>query len=137
LRSRLFKEREMTGAESPAVARYLAKLERRGQLPPEARAAFLALEFRRQTYAMYRDIVRERERPERCCFVEAGLVSRYKTLRNGARQILSFHVPGDMVDLQSALVMISDHGIRTHVPTTVITIDHQDILRLVPSGSTH
>ena len=55
-------------------------------------------------------------------------MSRYKTLRNGSRSIVSFHIAGDMVDLQSSLVMIADHGIRTHVPTVIVEYAHADIL---------
>jgi CRP-like cAMP-binding protein len=51
-------------------------------------------------------------------------------LRNGSRQIVSFHIPGDMVDLQSALVIVSDRGIRTHMPTNIVSIRHADILQL-------
>ena len=120
----------MTGSESSALAVYLARVDRGSTLPAEARAAFLSLATQRKRFESYREIVRERDRPISCCVVETGLVSRYKTLRNGARQILSFHLPGDMIDLQSALVVIADHGIRTHVPTTVITITHDDILRV-------
>jgi CRP-like cAMP-binding protein len=49
-------------------------------------------------------------------------------LRNGARQIVSFHLPGDMVDLQSALIVVADHGIRTHMPTTLVTVAHGELL---------
>jgi CRP-like cAMP-binding protein len=109
---------------------YVAKLERRGALSAASREALTALPARRQSYSTYADIVSEGDRPVHCCFVESGLVSRYKTLRNGTRQIVSFHILGDMVDLPSALVVVADHGIRTHVPTTIITIDHRDILQL-------
>ena len=94
-----------------SIGKYLGKIETRTALPEEARAAFLSLPTMSQTYRPYVDVVRERDRPTRSCFVETGLVSRYKTLRNGARQIVSFHIPGDMVDLQSALVIVADHGI--------------------------
>ena len=119
----------MYGTRSSA-ARYLAKLERRGPLSDEARDALLALPAHSRTYETYRDIVKEGDRPTHCCFVETGLVSRYRTLRSGARQILSFHIPGDMIDLQSALVTVADHSIRTHVSTKVLMIGHRDILEI-------
>jgi CRP-like cAMP-binding protein len=112
------------------ISKYLTKMEMRTALPEEARVAFLALPTISQTYRTYTDIVRERDRPTRSCFVDTGLVSRYKTLPNGNRQIVSFHIPGDMVDLQSALVIVSDHGIRAHTPTTLISVAHRDLLEL-------
>ncbi|HEY5711206.1 MAG TPA: Crp/Fnr family transcriptional regulator [Allosphingosinicella sp.] len=119
----------MSTSETP-MAKYLAKIEKRGPLPAAARKALLAVPTISRSLRPYQDLVREGDRPERCCFVETGLVSRYKALRNGARQILSFHIPGDMVDLQSALVVVADHGIRAHVATTVVTIAHSDVLAL-------
>lgn len=120
----------MSGQSHPAITKYIAKLENRAVLPAEAREALLGLPVQARTWETYQDVVRERDRPARSCMIDKGLVSRYKTLRNGTRQILSFHIPGDMVDLQSALVVVSDHGIRTHMPTSIISIAHIDILRL-------
>jgi len=120
----------MLGSDYPAIQKYVSKIEGRAALPADARAALLSLPVQTKMIETYQDIVREGDRPIRSCFVDQGLVSRYKTLRNGSRQIMSFHIPGDMVDLQSALVMVADHGIRTHVPTTVVSIAHADILRV-------
>ena len=117
-------------SEFSAIARYVAKIERRSNLPPEARKALLALPVRNRRFGTYQDIVREGDRPGESCFVLEGLVSRYRTLPNGSRQILSFHMPGDMIDLQSALIIVADHGIRTHMPTVLVAIPHEDILRV-------
>lgn len=112
------------------LALYVAKLERSKMLPDDAREALLALPYRRRSIEAYRDFVREGDRTQECCLVESGLVSRYKTLRNGARQILSFHIPGDLVDLQAALMAVSDHGIRSHVPTELALIEQDALLDL-------
>lgn len=113
-----------------AIQNYVTKIERRSPLPSEARVALTAVETQSKQFGTYHDIVQEGDRPARCCLVQSGLVSRYKTLRSGARQILSFHIPGDMVDLQSALIVVADHGIRTHMPTRIVSIAHGDVLRL-------
>lgn len=99
-------------------------------MPETARRALFDLKQGRETYETYRDIVREGDVTERCCLIETGFASRYKTLPNGGRQINSFHFPGDLIDLQSALLTVADHGIRTHAPTTIVTFDCQDILKL-------
>jgi CRP-like cAMP-binding protein len=113
----------------PTLRRYLAKIERRAQLSSCAREAFLSIPGEVRDYIAYRDIIREGDRPRRASFVEFGLVSRYKTLRDGARQIMSFHIAGDLVDLQSSLVIIADHGVRSHCDTRIVTVAHADILR--------
>lgn len=109
---------------------YLAKIERRRSLSEEARAAFLALPVQTHRYDVYRDIVKEGDRSTRCCLIIDGVASRYKTLKNGSRQINSFHFAGDMVDLHAGLLTVADNGIRTHTPTTVATMDCNDILDL-------
>ena len=114
----------------PTLAKYLEKIERRSPLSSSARDAFLSMPGEMQEFAPYRDIIREGDRPQRTAFVDTGLVSRYKTLRDGARQIMSFHIPGDLVDLQSALVVIADHGVRSHCITRIVTVAHEDILRV-------
>lgn len=120
----------MQESAETAIRNYVAKLDSRAKLPPEARAALLAVELQSKTFGTYHDIVQEGDRNSRSCLVHSGMVSRYKTLNNGTRQILSFHFAGDMVDLQSALIMVADHGIRTHEPTTIVSLAHTDILRL-------
>lgn len=120
----------MTVPLEPVTGMFVAKLERRGPLSLAAHNAILAVRAQRRAFLTYQDIVREGDEPGHCCFVEKGLVSRHKTLRDGSRQIVSFHIPGDMVDLSSALVVVADHGIRTHSPTTIIAVQHEDILRL-------
>ena len=112
------------------ISPFLTKILSRSEVSPAAHAAMLALRGHRETYETYRDIVREGDRTDRCCLILSGMVSRYKTLRNGGRQIVSFHVAGDMVDLQSCLMLIADHSIRCHTPVQVVTFAHNDILNL-------
>lgn len=111
------------------LTKYLAKIERHVPLSLPAREAFLSMPAESQDFAAYRDVIKEGDRPHRASFVESGLVSRYQTLRGGERQIMSFHIAGDLVDLQSALVVIADHGVRTHCATRIVTVAHADVLR--------
>jgi CRP-like cAMP-binding protein len=117
-------------AAVPNASLYLAKLECRTPLSPAAREAFLAMPGRREQVATNHDLLTEGDRPKRSCFVETGFVSRSKSLRDGRRQIVAFHMRGDMVDLQSALVMVADHSITAHSDTTMISFAHVDLLQL-------
>ena len=112
------------------ISPYLAKLDARRPLPEAARKAFLALPLRREEFSANQDILVEGEATHRTCYLQEGFVSRNKSLPDGARQIVSFHLPGDMVDLQSVLLTISDHGISTHVRSVILTLAHGDVLRL-------
>lgn len=110
--------------------RYLGKIDRTGLISPEGRTAFLAMSAQRVAYRANQDIVREGERTQRSCLVESGFVSRYRTLRSGERQIVSFHIAADMIDLSSVLVVVADHGIRTHGPVSVATVAHHEVLAI-------
>jgi CRP-like cAMP-binding protein len=113
-----------------ALERFLAKLSARSPISPESGRAWLDIPNETASFDTYRDLVREGERTKDCCLMVSGMVSRYKTVSNGGRQIVSFHVVGDMVDLQSCLMRVADHGIRAHTPVTVLRFGFADILRL-------
>lgn len=115
---------------SESMLLYVRKLERGIPLSEEAKVAFMALKTKVFYHETYRDIVSEGEHTKRCCLLSSGFVSRYKTLANGGRQINSFHIPGDMIDLPASLIRVSDHGIRTHTASDVVTFDSDEILEL-------
>jgi len=61
--------------------------------------------------AAKRDILSEGERPDHVHVILEGWAARYKTLANGARQIVAFLIPGDFCDLHVAILEHMDHGI--------------------------
>lgn len=69
-------------------------------------------------------IVRDRERPKHCCLVIDGYAVRSKTTRQGRRQILSIHIPGDIPDVQSLHLEVMDHDLITLSPATLGFIPH-------------
>src|SRR5215207_6227728 len=56
-------------------------------------------------------LVHEGDRPTQCCLVLAGLACRQKIVGDGRRQIMSFHINGDMPDLQSLHLDVMDHDL--------------------------
>jgi len=81
------------------------------------------------------DIVRQGDRPSQCCLVVEGFLCRYKVLQDGTRQILSFHVPGDIPDLQSLHIDVMDHSLASNFASTVALISHdalKDLCRAQP-----
>jgi len=56
-------------------------------------------------------IVSYGDRPSSCCLVVEGFVLRSKILGSGNRQILAFHQPGDIPDLQSLYLNVLDHDV--------------------------
>jgi CRP-like cAMP-binding protein len=114
----------------PQRDRLLLKLESIAELSPEDKQALLALPLRVKDIPADTDIVSEGDRPSECCLVLDGFVCRYKITPGGKRQILSFHTPGDIPDLQSLYLKVMDHSLGTLVPTKVAFIPHQSMIDL-------
>jgi CRP-like cAMP-binding protein len=90
----------------------LRKLEKRVKLSAEDRLAFLGMPFSLRELNAGSYIVRERDQIKNCCILLSGFAFRSKIVGNGGRQILSIHVPGDIVDIQHAMLRIADHNIQ-------------------------
>ena len=81
------------------------------------------------------DIVREGDRPTRCFVVLEGFCITYSMIGDGKRQIMAFHIPGDMPDLQSLHLTVLDNSVGTITPCTVGFVQHhvlQDICERYP-----
>ena len=111
----------------------IRKLESIAPLAPEEKAAVLRLPLRLRTVAADQDLVREGDTPSECCLVVTGLACRYNLTASGKRQILSFHIGGDIPDLQSLHLSVMDHCLATLVPCTLAFIQHDDLCSLIRS----
>jgi CRP-like cAMP-binding protein len=77
------------------------------------------------------DIVREGDRPSQCCLLIEGFAYRYQAMGDGRRQIMSFHIAGDIPDLLSLHLAVMDHNLGTLAPSKVGFIAHPDLQRLI------
>ena len=108
----------------------IRKLESVASLSAEEKAAVLDLPVTVRQMRADHDIVRERDRPTQSCLVLDGWLCRYKILESGARQIFSFHIGGDIPDLQSLHLRTMDHNLGTLVQSTVAFIQHESVKNL-------
>ena len=115
----------MSAENRALLAPFIRKLESIATLSPDERRAIEQLPVHGRTLAAHHDILREKDRPAQCCLIVDGWACRYKILEEGRRQILSFHIPGDMPDLQSLHLRVMDHGIATLTPCTVAIVPHE------------
>lgn len=125
-------------APSPELSRLIGQLESITELSRADRDAIASLPFRIRTIAERRDLIRENSQPVESCLVVEGMLCRYKMLSNGRRQILSFHFPGDMPDLQSLHLPVMDHAIASITPSRVALIPHEavrDLGRNAPNAA--
>jgi CRP-like cAMP-binding protein len=71
------------------------------------------------------DIVREGDRPSRCCLILEGFACTYQLTGEGKRQIMAFHIPGDIPDLQSLHLRVLDNGLATITRAKAGFIQHE------------
>lgn len=112
----------MTASHDDVVAAMTCKLERLAPLVESDRQALAALPYTIRSVTAGHYLVREGRNADHCCLLVEGYACRYKTTRDGGRQIVSFHVRGDILDLQQLLVSTSDHNIRTITRATIACI---------------
>jgi CRP-like cAMP-binding protein len=93
--------------------RAVAKLSSHSTLNEAERAAVRGLPHILRTVDPATYLVREGELPEYCAALVGGFAFRHKVTGDGGRQIMSIHMPGDMVDLQNSFLDVSDHNVQT------------------------
>ena len=109
----------------------LRKFERRAPLDEADRTALLSLPFRQIAFDAGRYMVREGVPASHCSLILSGLAYRHKLTPEGSRQIVSFHVPGDFVDLEGALLTTVDHNVQALTRCEVALIPSAAIIDLV------
>lgn len=113
-----------------ALERLVGKLDRLSPLSPEDKSALMALPLEIERVPRRKRLVREGEIPDRCCLLFAGYACRSKLGSNGARQIVSFHIPGDILDIQHILLPRADHDVQTITEAEVAWIRRAELIRL-------
>jgi CRP-like cAMP-binding protein len=105
----------------------IRRLESVAPVSDEERRAIAALPITVRDLRADQDIVRDQDRPSQCCVILEGFACRYKLLPGGRRQIVSFHIPGDIPDLQSLHLEVMDHNLGTVVASKVAFIPHETV----------
>ncbi len=111
------------------------KLESISALCEDERLALQNLPMQVQDLRPDQDIVREGDHPSRSCLVLDGFAATYKMTGDGKRQIMAFHSPGDIPDLQSLQLKVLDSSLGTLTACKVGFIQHEvlrDLCRRYP-----
>ncbi len=111
----------------------IAKLDSIFALSDEEKAAIMRLPLQVQDLRADQDIVREGDRPSRCCAVLEGFTGTYKMTYEGKRQINAFQIAGDIPDLQSLHLTTLDVSLSTLTPCRVAFIQHEPLRELCHS----
>lgn len=116
---------------APSLAlRHVDAVAQLVSLTPAARAGLEALPLRILRVTEGVDLVREGDRPNECCLVLEGLVCGHKIARGGQRQILSFHLAGEIPDLHSLHCSRMDHSIVAMTAGRVAYVSHGELQAL-------
>ena len=119
----------MTSPPNP-LELFVRKLETHAPLSEEDRAAILALPFTPRTLDPQTYTVREGDPPTVCGVLVSGFAFRQKITGEGARQIVSLHIPGEALDLQNLFLDVADHSVQTLTRAEVAFVQRADLQRL-------
>jgi CRP-like cAMP-binding protein len=117
----------------------VARLQAIASLDPADAARIGRLPIRLQNLPSAHDIAREGDEVDQCCMLVDGYLMRHKVDAEGKRQIVSWHVPGDIPDLYSLHLNPIDHNITTLGPAVVGYIPHHPLNEMLnaSAGLTH
>ncbi len=101
------------------------------KLSDEERAALNALPMQMVQIEPNQDIVREGDRPSRSFTLLSGIACTYKSTRAGKRQVMSYHVPGDVPDFQSLYLEVLDITIATISSCRLGFVQHDAVRALL------
>jgi CRP-like cAMP-binding protein len=105
----------------------IAKTKQHCTINAADEAAILALPSRTKTLSAGEDVVCQGEQPTTAVLVTAGMLGRYHTLPGGERQYLSFHIRGDMPDVQSLFLTVMDHSLCALNSASIAMFPHEDL----------
>jgi CRP-like cAMP-binding protein len=114
----------MQSPQSP-FSGLIRRLERRGPLSEVDRQALENLPHTIRSFPAGAHFVRDGDRPDYCSLLISGFACRYKITGDGARQILSFHMAGEFVDLQNSFLGVADHSVQALAETEAAMIPRQ------------
>jgi CRP-like cAMP-binding protein len=99
--------------EAAVLAPLVQRWGKRTKLSSDDRAAIMALPVTRAFFTKDAYIVREGQEARDCAILLRGFAFRQRSLRDGSRQILSFHIPTEFIDLQNSLLDKADHNVQS------------------------
>ena len=76
-------------------------------------------------------IVSEGQLVSECCLLVDGYACRHKVADSGGRQIVSFHLPGDILDIQHLLFNRADHNVQAIAGAQLVFFPMESLRRLV------
>lgn len=102
----------MTVSQTSVLAAMVRKLSSHSPVTAAEQDVLLSLPHQLGRLDRGDYLVRDGDKATRCAVLLSGFAYRSKVAGNGARQILSVHLRGDMIDLQNGMLEIADHSVQ-------------------------
>jgi CRP-like cAMP-binding protein len=109
----------------------LKRWDRRVAISKDDRDALIGLPWSHRGFGREAYIVREGEPTSTCGLLVSGFVFRQKLVSDGARQIISFHIPGEFFDLQNSMLDVADHNVQSLNRASVAMVHRNALLELM------
>jgi CRP-like cAMP-binding protein len=117
-------------------SRLLFRLERLKPLSAADKQRIVDLPLKLVNYPGGREIVSYGHPTSRCTLVLDGFLYSHKVVAGSRRQITSFSVPGDFVDLPALYLPQVDHTVTTLGPAVLAFVPHEAIKEVLDESST-
>lgn len=121
----------MQAPEPNVFASLIRKLERLADLTHADRMAIDALPYLTRSVEPRACLVREGRAGTKFTLLTEGYACRQKTTGDGKRQILSFHIPGDILDLQHMYLDWADCNVESITSACIVSVAVSNIKELV------
>lgn len=116
-----------------SLAPLVRYLRRHSALSGDDEAAILSLPHKLRSLEAQSFLLREGDRPSTCPVLLRGYAYRHKVTGDGARQILSLHIPGDALDIQNIFLDEADHNVQMLTRGEIADIARADLERVMHS----
>ena len=104
---------------------------RRVALTEQDKQALAALPWSKRVYNREAYLAREGEPSSVCTVLVSGFAFRQKLVSDGRRQIISFHIAGEFLDVQNCLLDVADHNVQALNRVSVAAIHKSALIDLM------
>jgi CRP-like cAMP-binding protein len=117
--------------ETSSLGALFRRWKRRLSLSAADEAAVANLNWARKQYQRDAYLAREGEHVTVCTVLLQGFAYRQKILSDGSRQIISFHIPGEFLDVQNCLLEVADHNVQALTRCLVAVVSKELLLQVM------
>ncbi|MDO9411142.1 MAG: Crp/Fnr family transcriptional regulator [Pseudolabrys sp.] len=113
----------------------IAKLGSIGHLSESDRNLLAALPITVRNVGANQPVVHQGDLPKSSILVISGILSRFQELTDGGRQLVSFHLTGEMPDLHTLYIRKMDHSLVALKDSVIGHVPHDAIHAAVSASS--